>query len=87
MCFDDVLAALPQSRKIAPGERRAISINETGHAVVGVRLGVGLLSTVAVPWEAHLANLWGSRISSSKTTRSWLDHIALLLGVCSGVQI
>ncbi|TBY27448.1 AAA family ATPase [Rhizobium leguminosarum] len=83
--FDDVMSALPPSRKIVSGERRAIAIHEAGHAVVGVRLGVGLLSTVAVPWEAHAGQPMGFAHFEFEEDpivdrQGCLDHIALLLG-------
>jgi len=83
--FDDVMSALPPSRKSVSGERRAIAIHEAGHAVVGVRLGVGLLSTVAVPWEAHVGQPMGFAHFEFEEDpivdrQGCLDHIALLLG-------
>lgn len=85
MSFDDVTFALPPSRKIAYGERRTIAIHEAGHAVVGVRLGVGLLDTVAVPWEVHAGQPLGFahfQLADDQLLdrQGCLDHIALLLG-------
>lgn len=83
--FDDVLAALPAPRTIAGGERRAIAIHEAGHAVVGVRLGTGLLTSVAVPWQAHSSQTLGVAHFQLDDDpfldrQGYLDHVALLLG-------
>jgi len=55
VAIEDVLAVLPKPKKIVGSERRAIAVHEAGHAVVGLRLGVGYLRAVAVPWEAHIS--------------------------------
>ncbi|TAY88139.1 AAA family ATPase [Rhizobium leguminosarum] len=85
LTFDDMKFALPPSRKIASGERRTIAIHEAGHAVVGVRLGVGLLNTVAVPWEVYAGQPLGFahfqlEDDPLQDRQGCLDHIALLLG-------
>nr|MDX8317098.1 AAA family ATPase [Agrobacterium rosae] len=82
--FADVMSALPPARKITGGERRTIAIHEAGHAVVGVRLGVGLLNTVAVPWEAHAGQPLGFahfelEEDQLRERQGCLDHVALLL--------
>lgn len=80
----DVMSALPPTRKITDRERRTIAIHEAGHAVVGVRLGVGRLDTVAVPWEVHAGQPWGfahfgMEEDQVRDRQDCLDHIALLL--------
>jgi len=80
----DVMSALPPARKITGGERRTIATHEAGHAVVGVRLGVGLLNTVAVPWETRAGQPLGFAHFEVEEDQllerqSCLDHIALLL--------
>lgn len=82
--FADVMSALPPARKITGGKRRTIAIHEAGHAVVGARLGVGLLDTVAVPWEAHAGQPLGfahfeMEEDGLRERQGCLDHIALLL--------
>ncbi|PVE55372.1 AAA family ATPase [Rhizobium rhizogenes] len=82
--FADVMSALPPARKITGGERRTIAIHEAGHAVVGVRLGVGLLDTVAVPWQAHAGQPLGFahfeiEEDQIRERQGCLDHVALLL--------
>ncbi|MBB3947662.1 SpoVK/Ycf46/Vps4 family AAA+-type ATPase [Rhizobium skierniewicense] len=82
--YADVMSALPPARKITGGERRTIAIHEAGHAVVGVRLGVGLLDTVAVPWEAHAGQPLGFahfeiEEDQLRERQGCLDQIALLL--------
>lgn len=80
----DVMSALPPTRKITGGERRTIAIHEAGHAVVGVRLGVGLLDEVAVPWEVHPGQPLGFahfelEEDQLMERQGYLDQIALLL--------
>ena len=80
----DVMSALPPARKITGGERRTIAIHEAGHAVVGVRLGVGVLNTVAVPWETHAGQPlgfahFGMEEGQLGERQGSLDRIALLL--------
>lgn len=80
----NVMSALPPTRKITGGERRTIAIHEAGHAVVGVRLGVGLLNTVAVPWETHAGQPLGFahfevEESQLRERQGCLDRIAVLL--------
>lgn len=84
ICSDDVLGVFPTPRKIVSDQRRIIAIHEAGHAVVGVRLGVGTLSTVAVPWQVHASQPLGfAQFDFDETTllnrRDYLDRIALLL--------
>lgn len=80
----DVTLALPPTRKVSGAERRTIAIHEAGHAVVGVRLGVGLLDKVAVPWETHAGQPlgfahFGMEKDQLRDRQGCLDHIALLL--------
>lgn len=80
----NVMSALPPTRKITGGERRTIAIHEAGHALVGVRLGVGLLDKVAVPWEVHAGQPLGFahfelEEDQLRERQGCLDHIALLL--------
>lgn len=80
----DVMSALPPTRKITGGERRTIAIHEAGHAVVGVRLGVGLLTKVAVPWKVHPGQPLGFAHfeldeDQLMERRGCLDQIAVLL--------
>lgn len=80
----NVMSALPPTRKITGGERRTIATHEAGHAVVGVRLGVGLLNTVAVPWETHAGQPLGFahfevEESQLRERQGCLDRIAVLL--------
>lgn len=82
--MEDILAVLPTPRKIAGGERRTVAIHEAGHAVVGVRLGVGKLQTVAVPWQAHVSHPLGFARFHLDEDQLWdrqecLDRIAILL--------
>lgn len=80
----NVMSALPPTRKITGGDRRTIAIHEAGHAVVGVRLGVGLLDKVTVPWDVHAGQPLGfahfeldeDQLMERQGCR---DHIALLL--------
>ncbi len=51
--IDDVLAHLPTPTVIVGPNRRTISLHEAGHAIVGAALEVGVLKTVAVPWETR----------------------------------
>ncbi|TWF58202.1 AAA family ATPase [Neorhizobium alkalisoli] len=81
----DVLAVLPEPKRIAGHERRMVALHEAGHAVVGVRLGVGVLRTVAVPWEAHAMQPLGfahfefdNDLLMSR--QGYLDQIAMTLG-------
>ncbi|WP_037084646.1 AAA family ATPase [Neorhizobium vignae] len=83
--IDDVLAVLPVPKRIAGGERRMVAIHEAGHAVVGVRLGVGFLQTVAVPWEAHASHPLGFahfqfEDDALMDRQGYLDQIAMTLG-------
>ncbi|PDT22315.1 AAA family ATPase [Rhizobium hidalgonense] len=83
--IEDVLAALPVPKRIAGGERRMVAIHEAGHAVVGVRLGVGELKTVAVPWEAHASHPLGFAHFQFDENPLWdrqeyLDQVAVTLG-------
>ncbi len=80
----NVMSALPPTRKITGGERRTIATHEAGHAVVGVRLGVGLLNTVAGPWETHAGQPLGFahfevEESQLRERQGCLDRIAVLL--------
>ncbi len=80
----NVMSALPPTRKITGGERRTIATHEAGHAVVGVRLGIGLLNTVAVPWETHAGQPLGFahfevEESQLRERQGCLDRIAVLL--------
>lgn len=80
----NVMSALPPTRKISGAERRTIAIHEAGHAVVGVRLGVGLLDKVAVPWEVHPGQPLGFahfelEEDQLMERQGCLDQIALLL--------
>jgi cell division protease FtsH len=82
---DDILTVLPAPKRIAGDERRMIALHEAGHAVVGVRLGVGTLNTVAVPWEAHASQPLGFaqfqfEAGLPMERQSRLDHIAMTLG-------
>lgn len=80
---EDVLALLPPPKRITGGERRMIALHEAGHAVVGVRLGFGRLSTVAVPWEAHASTLGFAHFEFDENRlmdrQEYLDQIALTL--------
>ncbi|MGV1917714.1 AAA family ATPase [Rhizobium sp. 22-785-1] len=81
---EDVMSALPPTRKISGVERKTIAIHEAGHAVVGVRLAVGRLETVAVPWETHAGQPLGfahfkMREDQLMERQGCLDQIALLL--------
>jgi SpoVK/Ycf46/Vps4 family AAA+-type ATPase len=83
--IDDVLAVLPAPKRIAGGERRMIAIREAGHAVVGVRLGVGFLNEVAVPWEVHASQPLGfAHFQLDDDTpmdrQEYLDQVAVSLG-------
>ncbi|MGO8265245.1 AAA family ATPase [Rhizobium ruizarguesonis] len=55
IAIGDVLDALPKPIRIVGDGRRVVAFHEAGHAVVGVHLGVGVLRTVAVPWEIRSA--------------------------------
>jgi len=82
--IEDVWAALPARKRITGGGRRMIAIHEAGHAVVGVRLGVGNLMTVAVPWEANASQPLGFAHfeigdSSLWDRQGYLDQIAATL--------
>ncbi|RWY80908.1 AAA family ATPase [Rhizobium sp. WSM1325] len=81
---EDVMATLPAPKRISGGERRMVAVHEAGHAVVGVRLGVGELKTVAVPWEAHASQPLGFAHFHLDEDILWdrqgyLDHIAMTL--------
>ncbi|PDS43163.1 ATP-dependent hydrolase [Rhizobium anhuiense] len=83
--IEDVLAVLPVPKRIAGGERRMVAIHEAGHAVVGVRLGVGELKTVAVPWEVHASQPLGFAHFQFDENPLWdrqeyLDQVAVTLG-------
>ncbi|MGO7422223.1 ATP-dependent hydrolase, partial [Rhizobium ruizarguesonis] len=83
--IEDVLAVLPVPKRIAGGERRMVAIHEAGHAVIGVRLGVGELKTVAVPWEAHASHPLGFAHFQFDENPLWdrqqyLDQVAVTLG-------
>lgn len=83
--IDDVLAVLPAPKRIAGGERRMVALHEAGHAVVGVRLGVGFLQTVAVPREAHTSQPLGFAHfefdeDPLMDRQEYLDQIAMILG-------
>lgn len=80
----DVMSALPPTRKITGRERRTIAIHEAGHAVVGVRLGVGRLDNVAVPREVNAGQPLGIahfelQEDQVRDRQGCLNHIALLL--------
>ncbi|MGO7910627.1 AAA family ATPase [Rhizobium ruizarguesonis] len=82
--IEDVLAVLPAPKRIAGGERHMVALHEAGHAVVGVRLGVGDLKTVAVPWEVHPSQPLGIAHFHLDEDILWdrqgyLDHIAMTL--------
>lgn len=84
VAIEDVMAALPAPKRIVGGERRMIAIHEAGHAVVGVRLGVGNLKAVAVPWEAYLSPLGLAHFEIEEDhlmdRQEYLDQIAMILG-------
>ncbi|NTG27187.1 AAA family ATPase [Agrobacterium rhizogenes] len=82
--IEDVMAVLPVPKRIAGGERRMVALHEAGHAVVGVRLGVGTLETVAVPWQAYFSPLGFAHFRFDDDPlmdkQEYLDQIAMTLG-------
>ena len=81
---EDVFECLPRARSIVGGERRMVAIHEAGHAVVGHRLGVGHLQTVAVPWEVREPQSLGYAFFEMDEHQLWerqglLDRIATTL--------
>lgn len=81
---EDVFESLPPARRIVGGERRMIAIHEAAHAVVGHRLGVGHLQTVAVPWEVREPQSLGYAFFEMDEHQLWerqglLDRIATTL--------
>lgn len=81
--IEDVLSVLPAPKRITGGERRMVALHEAGHAVVGVRLGVGRLNTVAVPWEAYASPLGFAHFEFDEDPlmdrQEYLDQIAMTL--------
>ncbi|MCQ1572713.1 AAA family ATPase [Neorhizobium galegae] len=80
----DVLGALPPPKMVLGNERRMVAIHEAGHAIVGAHLGVGILQTVAVPWEVRSPQPLGTALFEIDQSHSWhrqqyLDHIAMTL--------
>ena len=83
--LDMVLRVLPPSLTIEGERRRAIAVHESGHAVVGVHLAVGILEKVAVSWEVRNGQPSGFayfRLPDEREhhRQSYLDKIAMLLG-------
>lgn len=81
---EDVFESLPPARRIVGGERRMVAIHEAAHAVVGHRLGVGHLQTVAVPWEVREPQALGYAFFEMDKHQLWerqglLDRIAMTL--------
>ncbi len=81
---EDVFEILPPARRIVGGERRMVAIHEAAHAVVGHRLGVGHLQTVAVPWEVREPQALGYAFFEMDGHQLWerqglLDRIAMTL--------
>ncbi|MGW9232834.1 AAA family ATPase [Pseudorhizobium sp. NPDC055634] len=82
---DTILRNLPQTFRIEGTRRRAVSIHEAGHAIVGVHLKVGELEFAAVPWEVRGAQPVGFAHFEIKNDKerdrmSYLDQVAMLLG-------
>jgi ATP-dependent Zn protease len=82
--IEDVFGSLPPARRIVGGERRMVAIHEAAHAVVGHRLGVGHLQTVAVPWEVREPQSLGYAFFEMDEHQLWerqglLDRIAMTL--------
>ncbi|MGV1904886.1 hypothetical protein [Agrobacterium cavarae] len=85
VCVEDIMALLPAPKRIVTGQRRMVTLQEAGHAVVGVRLGLGELRTVAVSWQAHVSQSLGFAHFEVDEAQLWnrqeyLDQTALLLG-------
>jgi len=81
---EDVFECLPRARRIMGGERRMVALHEAAHAVVGHRLGVGNLQTVAVPWEVREPQALGYAFFEMDEHQLWerqglLDRIAMTL--------
>ena len=82
---DAILRNLPQGFRIEGTLRRAVSVHEAGHAIVGVHLQVGTLEVAAVPWEVRgtqPAGLVQFEIKDGveRDRKSYLDEVAMLLG-------
>ena len=82
---DTILRNLPQTFSIEGARRRAVSIHEAGHAIVGVHLKIGELEFAAVPWEVRGAQPVGFAHFEIKNDKerdrmSYLDQVAMLLG-------
>ncbi|NEH54815.1 AAA family ATPase [Rhizobium leguminosarum] len=57
--IEDVMVILLAPKSISGGGRRMVAVHEAGHAVVGIRLGVGHLNTVTESWEAYASQPLG----------------------------
>jgi len=82
--LESAMTGLPAARVLDGPSRRAVAVHEAGHAVVGVRLGVGDLTAVVVPRETRAAQPSGyaqfTYPDNAEANRSnFNDRIALYL--------
>lgn len=81
---ETILRNLPQGFRIEGALRRAVSVHEAGHAILGVHLQVGTLQLAAVPWEVRGAQPAGVvhfeiEDGVGRDRNSYLDEVAMLL--------
>ncbi|PDS28002.1 AAA family ATPase [Rhizobium phaseoli] len=80
-----VLSCLPPALPLVGHERRVVCVHESGHAIVGVAIGYGVLSTVVVASEIRdqVAAVGGAifdrRKSLVRSRQFYLDEICLRL--------
>jgi hypothetical protein len=81
---ETILSSLPQGLRIEGVRRRAVSVHEAGHAIVGIHLDVGRLEVVAVPWEVRGVQPAGfahfeTSDGVARDRRFYLDRVAMML--------
>jgi ATP-dependent Zn protease len=88
-----VLSCLPPALPLVGEERRCVSVHEAGHAVIGVKLGFGVLQAVAIVGEVRKAHaiaggaLFQSRAKIVRSKGSYLDEICLRLAGTAAEKI
>jgi ATP-dependent Zn protease len=88
-----VLSCLPPALPLVGEERRCVSVHEAGHAVVGVKLGFGVLQAVAIVGEVRKTQaiaggaLFQSRAKIVRSKGSYLDEICLRLAGAAAEKV
>jgi len=80
------LSVLPPALKIEGERRRTVAVHEAGHAVVGVKVGVGRLKSVVVARDVRAMGAAAGFVhfvldeNVERNRQDFLDQIAMLLG-------